>query len=263
VDGRHVSRSRRGLRSYLVAGATAAPLVAAAPLARAARARSLLTGLAGRGVRRAAALVQPRVTGDDPSASPIEPGSVEADWVGRARRAAATFGEIALGLTQDPLADRAVMLRLEVTETVGILERLAVRSSVAGRVLERTDVDALGAEAGLLRAERDLAGGTTAALVGRSLAATQARIDLHRQLQAARDGVLARLEMGVVHLERTTERMTTIAVASVLAAELPVAQLAELHESLAAVRPGLLADEPDHGVPVPLAGSQPGQAAAG
>jgi hypothetical protein len=223
-----VSRSRRGLRSYLAA---------------------------------AAAFVRPKVTVDCPSDSPVEAGSVEADWVGRARRAAATFAEIALGLTQEPLADRAVLLRLEMAETVGILERLAGRSSVAGRVLGRTEVRALGAEAGLLRAERDLAGGTTAALVGRALAATEARIDLHQQLQAAREGVLARLEMGVVHLERTTERMTSIAVASVLAAELPVADLAELHESLAAIRPGLLADEPDRGVPVPLAGSQPGRAA--
>src|SRR5919204_456352 len=63
VDGRHVSRSRRGLRSYLAA---------------------------------AAAFVRPKVTVDCPSDSPVEAGSVEADWVGRARRAAATFAEIAL-----------------------------------------------------------------------------------------------------------------------------------------------------------------------
>jgi hypothetical protein len=263
-----VCRSRRRPRSYPIAAAAAAPLAAAVVLARVARTCSLLAGLARQGVRLAAALVRPPPAGGHAAGaaappSPVVPGSVEADWLGRARRAAATFGEIALGLSQEPLADRAVLLRFEMTETVGILERLAVRSSVAARVLGRSDVHALGAEAALLRAEQDLAGGTTAALVGRSLAATEARIDLHHQLRSTRDGVLARLELGVVHLERITERMTTIAVASVLAAELPVAELAELHESLAAIRPGLLADEPDHGVPVPLAGSQPGQAAAG
>jgi hypothetical protein len=263
-----VSKSRRSPRSYLVAAAAVAVLVATVVLARVARTFSLLTGLAAQGLRFVAALVRPpapggHTAGHGRSVFPMEPDSVEADWIGRARRAAATFGEIALGLTQEPLADRAVLLRLEMTETVGILERLAVRSSVAGRVLERTDVRALGVEADLLRAEQALASGTTAALVGRSLAATEARVDLHHQLRSTRDGVLARLEMGIVHLERITERMTTIAVASVLAPKLPVAELAELHESLVAVRPGLLADEPDHGTPVPLAGSQPGQAAAG
>jgi hypothetical protein len=245
---------------------TVAPLVAATVLAGLARTCWLLVGLAGQGLRRAAVRLRPRVAGGratGPPASPVEPGSVEVDWIGRARGAAATLGEITLGLTQEPLADRAVLLRFEMGETVGILERLAVRSSVAARVLDRTDVHALGAEAELLRAERDLAGGATAALVGRSLAATEARVDLHHQLQAARDGVLARLELGVVHLERITERVTTVAVASVLAAELPVAELAELHESLAAVRPGLLADETGDPVPAPLAGSRPGRAAVG
>jgi hypothetical protein len=273
-------RDRERLRPQLVGEDQAAPSVAREALEPvtlllgvAAAAAAILAGLApalGVAIGAVTVLVRAAVGAaeqrPEPAprrpVSPIDPGSVEAEWIDRARRAVATFGEVTVGLTQEPFADRAALLRLKVTETVGVLERLAVRASAARRVLERTDTQALANEAARLRAEQAWADGTTAALISRALAATEARLDLHHQLQATRDGIMARLEMGIVHLERVTERMTRLAVATVLAPEPPVAELAELHDSVVAIRPGLLTDEPDRGLPAPATTRRQDEAAA-
>jgi hypothetical protein len=178
-------------------------------------------------------------------ASPIDQGSIEAQWLDRARRATATFADVALGVTFAPLAEQTAMMRLQITETIGVLEGLAVRSSAARRVLERTDVQALATEAERLRAEHAWASGTVATLLGHSLAVVEARMDLHRQLQSARAGILARLELGVAQLEHLAARMTKLALGSALGSAPAPAELDEMVDHLAALRPGLLAAADD------------------
>jgi hypothetical protein len=192
-------------------------------------------------------------------ASAVDQDSIEGRWLDRARRAAVTFSDVALGVTSEPLAEQAAMTRLRVAETIDVLEGLAAGSSAARRVLERTDVHALGAEAERLRAEHAWASGAVATLVGHSLAAVEARIDLHQRLRTARAGILARLELGVVHLEGLADRVTRLALGSVLGPAPAPAELDALFDRLAAVRPGLVAgDEPDG----PAPGSrEPGAAA--
>ncbi|HYT25142.1 MAG TPA: hypothetical protein VEP73_01465 [Actinomycetota bacterium] len=219
--------------------------VAAAVLAGVPTAVAACTGAATVCVRAAAGALGRRAgpPGQRP-ASPIDPGSIEAQWLDRARGAAATFSEVVLSATSGPLAEQAPTMRLRIAQTVSVLEGLAARSSAARRVLERTDVQALAAEADRLRAEHAWTSGTVAALLGRSLAAVEARGDAHRQLQAARAGILARVEMGIVHLERLAAGATRLALASAPGPP-PSAELDELLESLAALRPGLLeADAP-------------------
>ncbi|HEV8648923.1 MAG TPA: hypothetical protein VG276_05835 [Actinomycetes bacterium] len=197
-------------------------------------------------IRAAVGALEQRATApEQPPTSPIDLGSIEAQWLDRARRAAATFSDVALSVTSEPLAGQAAMMRLQITETLGVLEGLAVHSSAARRVLERTDVQALGAEAERLRAEHAWASGTVATLLGHSLATVEARMDLHGQLQTVRAGLLARLEIGIVHLEHLASRMTKLAVGSVLGPAPAPAELDELFARLAAVRPGLLAPADD------------------
>jgi len=178
-------------------------------------------------------------------ASPIDPGSIEAQWLERARWAAAAFSDAALGVTSEPFAEQAAAMRLQITQTLGVLEVLAVRSSAARRALDRTDVQALGAEAERLRAERAWASGTVAQLLGHSLAAVEARMDLQGQLQSVRAGILARLEMSTVHLEHLAGRMTKPALSSAVGPALAPGELDELFDRLAAVRSGLLAPTDD------------------
>jgi len=197
-------------------------------------------------IRAAVGALEQRV--DPPGqrpASPIDQDSIEAQWLDRARRAAATCSDVALSVTSEPLAGQAEMTRQRLAETLTVLEGLAVRSSAARRALERTDVHALGAEAERLQAERAWASGEVAALLGRSLAAVEARMDLRGQLQTVRAGILARLEMGVVHLEHLAAQMAKLALSSVHGPAPVLAELDELFDRLAAVRSGLLAPADD------------------
>ena len=182
-------------------------------------------------------------------ASPIDPGSIEAQWLERARWAAAAFSDAALSMTSEPFAGQAaamrLAMRLQITETLGVLEGLAVRSSAARRALDRTDVQALGAEAERLQAERAWASGTVAQLLGHSLAAVEARMDLQGQLQSVRAGILARLEMSTVHLEHLAGRMAKLALSSAVGPALAPGEVDELFDRLAAVRSGVLAPTDD------------------
>jgi hypothetical protein len=239
----------------LLIGATAAgaawavhlPLAAAAGIGVAVYVTKAATSAWERRRRGIAGRVGRRQLG--PGGAPalaVDPRSTEGWWLERARKARESFSELARGMAPGPLAERVAMMEPQVDDTIGTLARLAAQATAAGRALARIDGGGLDQEEARLRASRAAAGGDVAAELDRSLASIQAQREVRRRLDAARTGVLARLESGTLGLESLVARvveLSAIAASGPAAISGGTATVDQLGDELEGIRQGLAETE--------------------
>jgi len=176
----------------------------------------------------------------------VDPRSTEGWWLERARKARESFMELAHAMTAGPLAERVTMMEAQVDDTVGTLARLAGQATAAGRALARIDGGGLDQEEARLRASRAGVSGDVATELDRSLASIKAQREVRQRLDAARTGVLARLESGTLGLESLVARVVEL---SAMAASGPAAttggtaSVDQLGDELEGIRQGLAETE--------------------
>jgi hypothetical protein len=174
---------------------------------------------------------------------PVDARSPEGQWLLRARRAAATFDDLAGAMSAGPLAERVAMMQPQVDDTVETLERLAGQAGAAGQALGRIDAGFLAGEAERLGAARARASGEIAAEVDRSLASVQAQQQVHGRLATARRGVLARLESGTLGLESLVARVVELSAMAAAGPTGDTGAVDQLTDELEGIRQGLAETE--------------------
>jgi len=176
----------------------------------------------------------------------VDPRSTEGWWLERARKARESFTELAGAMSAGPLAERVAMMEGQVDDTAGTLARLAGQATAAGRALARIDGGGLDQEEARLRASRAGASGDVAAELDRSLASIQAQREVRQRLDAARTGVLARLESGTLGLESLVARvveLSAMAASGTAATSGGTATVDQLGDELEGIRQGLAETE--------------------
>ena len=176
----------------------------------------------------------------------VDPRSTEGWWLERARKARESFTELAGAMSAGPLAERVAMMEGQVDDTAGTLARLAGQATAAGRGLARIDGGGLDQEEARLRASRAGASGDVAAELDRSLASIQAQREVRQRLDAARTGVLARLESGTLGLESLVARvveLSAMAASGTAATSGGTATVDQLGDELEGIRQGLAETE--------------------
>jgi hypothetical protein len=174
---------------------------------------------------------------------PVDARAPEGRWLLRARRAAATFADLAGGMPAGPLAERVATMRPEVDDTVQALERLAGQAGAAGQALGRIDARFLDAEADRLGAARGGASGEIAAELDRSLASVRAQQQVYGRLANARGGVLARLESGTLGLESLVARVVELSAMAAAGPTGDTGAVEALTDELEGIRQGLAETE--------------------
>jgi hypothetical protein len=142
---------------------------------------------------------------------PVASHSPEEGWLRRARRAQATFREIAGSASAGPIAERVTTFGGETEASIASLERLAGQASAVRTALGRLDPagaaeerDRLGA---LIARETDPA---ARAARQQALASVRAQLDTYGRLTAALNALLARLESGTIGLEGLVARLAEV-----------------------------------------------------
>ncbi len=190
---------------------------------------------------RHAAPAAPAVAGGRPL--PVDARAAEGRWLARAKRAADSFGDLAGGMTAGPLAERVALMRPQVDDTMATLARLAGQATAAGRALERIDPQTLDAEERRLAAQRAAATGEIAAELDRSLASIEVQRQIHDRLQAARTGVLVRLESGTLGLESLVARVVELSAMATGGPTGETGAIEALTDELEGIRQGLAETE--------------------
>jgi hypothetical protein len=176
---------------------------------------------------------------------PVAEHTDEAEWLRRAERAAAAFGDVARSAREGPIRERVETFGAETGESVAALARLAGQASAIRAALARIEPRRLFAERDrLLKAQR--AGGDPAVLAerARSLRAVDAQLEGYQRLVGAINTLLARLESGTLGLEGLVARLAeVVALAETSVSAGGLDRVDELAAELEGLRAGLVETE--------------------
>ena len=123
-------------------------------------------------------------------------------WIRRGESAVDSLGQMATGLGDGALGERAHSIAGKAGTVVETMRRLSRQVGSVDLALKNVNAAALGAEEQRLAADVDSAGSAELrAEVGRSLASVRRQLEVHERLRSARATLMAKLESGALGLE--------------------------------------------------------------
>ncbi len=140
----------------------------------------------------------------------VTKGSPEEGWLLRARRAAASFADLADGMRGELLLDRVATMRPQIDDTVATLHRLAGQASLTATALSRFDPVFLSREHARLGQALRSAAPDVAAELEHALAAVTTQQQVVARLRGVHERVLARLQSGTLSLETLVARVVEV-----------------------------------------------------
>jgi len=173
----------------------------------------------------------------------VEPGSKEAEWLNRAKKAAESFESISASLSDGPLARRVDEMETAIHETVETLHRLAGRATTVGKAMSRIDKRSLLEEKLKLRKALKTAGPDVRADIEKSIEAVQAQEDVRTRLVTARGKMIARLQSGALGLDSLVARVAELSTTAGIEPLRGTESIGELSEELESIRFGVAKTE--------------------
>jgi hypothetical protein len=176
---------------------------------------------------------------------PVLTKTPEAAWLGRAREAQRSFGDIARSAYDGPIAERVRSFGDETRESLASLERLAGQASAIRGAMARLDPKRLAWERERIVAATD-PGDDPRVLAERqrSLGAVQSQLDAYARLTSTLTMLLARLESGTLGIEGLVARLAeVVALTETSTTAGGVGQVDELAHELEGLRAGLVEAE--------------------
>ena len=177
---------------------------------------------------------------------PVDEHSPERQWLDRAKRAVASFRDLAGSVPEGIVSERSRSIGEQSDKTLEGLRRLAGQATSTRHVAQHVDVDRLAQEG--QRLQLTLNGTTDPDIreeLEKSLESVREQMDIGARLQQSLAMLLARMESGALGLERLVAQLAEILALSETATS-PVegaAQLEALADELEGLRSGLAETE--------------------
>ena len=157
-----------------------------------------------------AAFTRPSAFDRRPAVPAIEPGTPEAAWVDRARRAALSIDRLRRYARSPAIADRCGAIATQARISVSSLQRLAYQVDVVRSVSPDTDVTEIRTKEERVRMQLGATTGATRLELDRTIATLVARRESAERLLATRQELDARIEAGALGLEGVVARVAEI-----------------------------------------------------
>ena len=177
---------------------------------------------------------------------PVDAQSPERQWLDRAKRAVASFRDLAGSVPEGIVSERSRSIGEQSDKTLEGLRRLAGQATSTRHVFEHVDLDRLAEEGRRLQVTLNAtADPDIHEEIERSLESVREQMDIGARLQQSLAMLLARMESGALGLERLVAQLAEILALSETATS-PVegaAQLEALADELEGLRSGLAETE--------------------